>query len=142
MNPALRLALLYTLFALTAMAVNLLTQMAIVAALSGRIWVAVSVLAGTLTGLVAKYALDERFIFSFVAKSRAHRRSVFLLYATLGLVTTACFWGTEFAFDQIWGTAGARYVGGALGLTVGYLVKYRLDKRFVFVTKKDSKEQT
>jgi hypothetical protein len=31
------------------------------------------------------------------------------------------------------GEAAARYAGGFAGLAIGYLVKYRLDKRFVFL---------
>jgi len=34
-----------------------------------------------------------------------------------------------------------RYLGGAIGLTLGYVIKYRLDKRFVFVTRKPSTAQ-
>ena len=39
----------------------------------------------------------------------------------------------EFAFQLLFGTDGMRYLGGVVGLTVGYFIKYRLDKRFVFV---------
>jgi hypothetical protein len=28
-----------------------------------------------------------------------------------------------------------RYIGGVLGLSIGYYIKYQLDKRFVFVDK-------
>ena len=37
------------------------------------------------------------------------------------------------AFWLIWGTDLARESGAVLGLTVGYVVKYNLDRRFVFV---------
>ena len=50
----------------------------------------------------------------------------------MGLVTTALFWGTETAFWLLWGTEAMRELGAVLGLSVGYVVKYNLDKRYVF----------
>lgn len=52
--------------------------------------------------------------------------------AAMGLVTTAIFWGTETAFWLLWQTDAMRELGAVLGLTVGYVVKYRLGRRFVF----------
>ena len=37
-------------------------------------------------------------------------------------------------FFYLFDFEGAAYVGGALGLAVGYVIKYQLDKRFVFCT--------
>jgi putative flippase GtrA len=51
----------------------------------------------------------------------------------MGLVTTAIFWATEYAFWLVWGTQLMREVGAVLGLAVGYIAKYQLDRRFVFV---------
>jgi putative flippase GtrA len=59
---------------------------------------------------------------------------MFTLYVTMGLVTTAILWGVEFGFNAIFGTAEARYIGGAMGLAIGYVIMYRLDKRYVFRT--------
>lgn len=55
------------------------------------------------------------------------------LYTFTGVFTTALFWGIEFGFQSLFGTDAMRYLGGAIGLTLGYIIKYRLDKRFVFV---------
>jgi putative flippase GtrA len=52
----------------------------------------------------------------------------------IGLVTTAIFWVTETVFWMIWGTDGARELGAILGLSVGYITKYLLDRRYVFRT--------
>ncbi|MCY4178204.1 MAG: GtrA family protein, partial [Endozoicomonadaceae bacterium] len=54
----------------------------------------------------------------------------------MGLATTAIFWGTEYFFQIIFKTDFMRYTGGIIGLIAGYLIKYRLDKRFVFVSLK------
>ena len=58
----------------------------------------------------------------------------------MGLVTTAIFWGFEFTFDAIYQTKEMRYVGGVIGLAIGYYVKYQLDKRFVFVAPQTEKQ--
>jgi putative flippase GtrA len=50
----------------------------------------------------------------------------------MGVVTTAVFWGFEFGFDHLFGTREMRYAGGVIGLAIGYVAKYQLDKRFVF----------
>ena len=51
----------------------------------------------------------------------------------MGVVTTLIFWGTEYAFHLIYDTDLMRYVGGIVGLAVGFYVKYQLDKKYVFV---------
>ena len=93
---------------------------------------AMAVGSGTLVGLVIKYVLDKRWIFYDLGTGvKAHGRK-FSLYTAMGLVTTAIFWGTETAFWLIWRTDAMRELGAVLGLAVGYVVKYNLDRRFVF----------
>lgn len=133
MKRVVRIAALYAVVAVLATAVNLLTQIAVVWVYSGTYAIALSVLAGTAAGLPVKYLLEKRHIFEFEAESLKHDGWMFLLYTFLGVFTTAIFWGTEFAFQWFFGTDFMRYVGGAIGLTAGYLIKYHLDKRFVFV---------
>ena len=94
-----------------------------------------SMLVGTGVGLVTKYILDKRYIFIFKADNLAHDGRLFLLYSVMGIVTTALFWIIEYGFHWIFATELMRYIGGAIGLIMGYLIKYRLDKQFVFVNK-------
>ena len=125
-----RIALLYTLFCVAAMAVNIGSQ-----GLTLRLWPAgiwLSILVGTGTGLVVKYLLDKRFIFRFKAQNAGHDSRTFVLYTLMGVVTTAIFWGFEYGFWHAFGTAQMRYLGGVIGLVIGYLAKYHLDKKFVF----------
>jgi hypothetical protein len=42
------------------------------------------------------------------------------------------FWGFEFTFEYLFETKALRYLGGVIGLCIGYVVKYQLDKRYVF----------
>ena len=131
-----RLALVYALLAIVATVTNIATQDVFLRVYQGSFAIALSVLAGTLVGLVVKYALDKRFIFSFQAKSLAHDSRVFLLYAGMGVFTTLLFWSMEFAFHLLFDTREMRYLGGIIGLAAGYWLKYELDKRFVFRTEK------
>ncbi|UGQ45494.1 GtrA family protein [Massilia endophytica] len=127
-----RLALTYLLLALIATLVNIGLQDITLQLYAGAFQVAASVLVGTAGGLLVKYALDKRYIFRFRADNLGHDSRVFALYTAAGLVTTAIFWGFEFGFDHLFGSKQARYAGAILGLGIGYLCKYQLDKRFVF----------
>jgi len=126
------LALRYTLFAVIATLANLgMQRLVLTAGDSGAIFTA-AIGAGTLVGLVVKYVLDKRWIFYDSSTGlRAHGRK-FALYTAMGIVTTCIFWGSETAFWLIWGTDTMRELGAILGLMVGYVTKYILDRRFVF----------
>ena len=132
------LILRYTAFAIVATLGNLATQRLVLADGDSAQHFAAAVGAGTIVGLVIKYLLDKRWIFFDRAGGlRAHGRK-FTLYSAMGVVTTAIFWGTETAFWLIWGTDLMREVGAVLGLSVGYIVKYNLDKRFVFTDDREA----
>jgi putative flippase GtrA len=128
----LALPVLYTAFAVLAIGVNIGTQAIVVALYGGPFALVASVLAGTATGLVAKYVLDKAYIFRFTTRDKAHEAKTFALYTVMGIVTTAVFWGTEAVFHLVWETDAMRYLGGVIGLAIGYCSKYYLDKRFVF----------
>lgn len=94
----------------------------------------VSIVVGTLVGLVVKFYLDKTYIFKFIAKNNVQQGYVFLLYSVMGVLTTSIFWGMEWAFYLYFSTDVMKYVGGFLGLVLGYIAKYYLDKHFVFRT--------
>ena len=87
---------------------------------------------GTLAGLIIKYILDKKYIFQFQTKDIKEDSFKFILYSLMGVITTLIFWGFELAFNALFPYAEAKYVGAILGLSVGYIIKYRLDKKFVF----------
>ena len=128
-----RIAVLYLLFALAATFANLAAQAGTLRLYHGPQAIVGSVLVGTFLGLLLKYALDKRYIFGFCARHVSHDARTFALYSLMGMLTTVVFWGFEAAF-HLWfaGNDTMRYLGGALGLGIGYLMKYQLDKRFVF----------
>jgi putative flippase GtrA len=101
---------------------------------TGALEIYLSMIAGTSAGLVVKYILDKRYIFQFNVRDVAHDAQTFAYYIIMGLATTAVFWGFEFSFHQIFQTKEMRYLGGIIGLVIGYLTKYYLDKHYVFRT--------
>jgi putative flippase GtrA len=127
-----KLAITYAILALLATAANMGAQEGAIRLYTGDGAIMVSVGLGTGVGLVVKYILDKRFIFRFRAKNASHDRHLFVLYTLTGVATTAIFWGLEFGFHHFFQRKDMRYLGGILGLAIGYFVKYRLDKRYVF----------
>lgn len=126
------LPLRYGAFALLAMAANLVAQALFLQIHHGTQAIPLSIAAGTGFGLVSKFILDRLWIFHSPATSMTATVRTLSLYTLTGIATTLLFWAVEYAFHLCFGTALMRYLGGTLGLTVGYAVKYRLDARFVF----------
>jgi putative flippase GtrA len=146
--PPRRVALagLYAAFAAVATGCNLGMQALMDRAYSGSHSVYASLLVGTLVGLVVKYVLDKRFIFRDATRGMARRGWQFVRYAFTGVLTTGIFWGLELGAFHAFHSQPARYLGGALGLAIGYWTKYQLDKRLVFtdsaVTVPDARART
>jgi hypothetical protein len=127
-----KLAINYAIFALIATAANIGAQDLVIRAYGGTFDVLISVIVGTGVGLVVKYILDKRYIFRFHARNATHDGQTFALYTLMGVATTLVFWAFEFGFDHLFETKEMRYLGGVLGLAIGYVTKYHLDKRYVF----------
>jgi len=126
------LALKYTIFAVLATLANIGSQDLAVRVYEGPYSITLSVFIGTGIGLVVKYLLDKRYIFAFQTRDLAHDTRTFMLYSLMGVVTTVVFWGFEFGFQWAFDDKAMRYLGGVIGLAIGYWVKYQLDKRYVF----------
>lgn len=124
--------ILYVIFALLAILANILGQDVATRLYTGTYSVLLSIIFGTGIGLVIKYWLDKRYIFRFRTRDAMHDSRTFALYSLMGVVTTAIFWGFEFGFDYLFQSKELRYAGGVLGLLLGYVLKYHLDKRLVF----------
>ncbi len=128
------LVLRYATFAVIATLANLATQRIVLQYGNSGLYFAGAIGAGTAVGLVIKYLLDKRWIFhDFETGLRNHGRK-FSRYTAMGLITTAIFWGIETAFWLIWQTDLMRELGAVIGLSIGYVLKYQLDRRFVFST--------
>lgn len=133
------LALRYSLFAALATLANLLTQDVTLLLFDHQVYALyVAMATGTLLGLYAKYVLDKRYIFAYRTRDATHDVRTFMLYATTGAFTTLIFWACELGFYHAFGTHAWRTAGAVIGLSIGYWLKYRLDRRFAFATAADT----
>ena len=132
-KTASKIAILYTLFAVVSTAINIGSQMLSIWVYEGPFSVEISILVGTVMGLPLRYFLEKRYIFNFTSKNLVHDGKLFIFYSAMGVITTLIFWGTEYAFHLIYDTDFMRYLGGIIGLSIGFYVKYQLDKKYVFV---------
>lgn len=92
---------------------------------------------GTLAGLGSKYILDKKFIFYHTPKDKKDDAKKFALYSLMGVFTTIIFWGTEITFDLLFQDPNSKYLGAIIGLSIGYIIKYYLDKKYVFTNKEE-----
>jgi len=123
------LVLRYSAFAVVATIANLAIQRVVLAVFD---WLAAAIFLGTLVGLIVKYVLDKRWIFQDSQGGLANHSKQFGLYSLMGIATTLIFWGFEYTFWVMWGTDLMRELGAVIGLVIGYVTKYNLDRRYVF----------
>jgi putative flippase GtrA len=131
-TAGLTIAIRYTAFAAIATAINLAVQACVLAIVGGsfRLWVALAL--GTVSGIVPKYWLDKRWIFGDTSSGLSTHTRKLTVYTLLSVVTTFIFWGTEILFDWLGNGGPLHYLGGAIGLAIGYWCKYHLDRRITF----------
>ena len=122
----------YSVFAIIATFANLATQRLVFYFDNSYIFLGLAVAAGTIVGLVVKFILDKKWIFYDRSESLSDHGSKAMLYTLTGVFTTIIFWGSETIFWLIWQTNLMRELGAIIGLSIGYIVKYNLDRKFVF----------
>jgi putative flippase GtrA len=75
----------------------------------------ISVLSGTVIGLIVKYLLDKKYIFKHYVNGLINNGKMLAFYISTGIITTLIFWTFEFSFE--------------------YILKYKLDKNLFLVKK-------
>ena len=135
MHSKLTFVFKYSFFAFIATAINLGMQFISFRCYQGVYDIYLAMFLGTGTGLVTKYILDKLFIFYYQVQSKKEGLKKFILYTVMGIITTVIFWGFELTFNSVFSFDSAKYLGAMIGLTIGYITKYFLDKKFVFVKK-------
>jgi len=120
----------YLLFCILAIIANLGIQAIAHEILQVPDWLSIGL--GTAGGLIMKYILDKKFIFFAEETTVARDFARFIVYTLFGLFTTLLFWSVEWAFIKIWIHPYSRYWGGVIGLSLGYYIKYKLDRKWVF----------
>lgn len=126
------LLFLYSLFAIIAIAANVLSQEFALLFYQGAHELVVAIPVGTAVGLVVKFVLDRKYIFKADSVPLSKDGRQFIAYAATGVLTTVLFWGSEIVFELLFASREARYIGAILGLSCGYILKYQLDRRYVF----------
>lgn len=126
----------YAGFAVLAMCINLLSQNAVLA-VAGGIWIGIylAIALGNGAGLVFKYIVDKYWVFDDADASLVNNSRQFAIYAAFGVGTTLLFWSVELAFHYIFQSVFMTNVGAVIGLTVGYVIKYNLDKHITFAAR-------
>tara|TARA_Y100000591_G_C21831929_1_gene700170 strand:- start:1252 stop:1662 length:411 start_codon:yes stop_codon:yes gene_type:complete len=127
-----KLVIKYIFFSVVATAVNLLCQRLIINENLDINNYIIGVLIGTLAGLIIKYFLDKNFIFYENEKRIKQNIKKFSFYSLNGVLTTIVFWSIETIFYLVFKTTLMREVGAIIGLSLGYSIKYFLDKKYVF----------
>lgn len=134
------LVLKYTLFAIFSTGINLLFQYFSFVVYSGVAALYIAMFVGTLAGLISKYTLDKKYIFYHIPENKTNDARKFLLYSFTGALITIFFWGTEIAFNTLYQSPYAKYLGAVIGLSIGYVIKFFLDTKYVFVHKTGTEE--
>jgi putative flippase GtrA len=129
------LAIKYSLFAIVSILLNLFVQWLCFEIYNGFLAIYIAMTFGTLAGLLLKYVLDKKYIFYHKPKDIKDDGKKFILYSFMGIFTTLIFWGFELGFYYSFNNENAKYIGAIIGLVIGYIVKYFLDKKFVFIQK-------
>lgn len=135
----LSIAIKYTIFAVISTVTNLVTQYIAEIVLGDivneKYIIYITMFLGTLAGLVVKYILDRKYIFYYHIKSQSENVKKFILYSFVGVFTTLIFWGFEILFHTLFEHSMSKFAGAIIGLSIGYILKYNLDKKFVFIKK-------
>ena len=132
-KTAVKILVLCMLFAVLYTVINIGSQMVLILTYKAPFAVESYILIGTAVGLPLHYFLEKCYIFVFINKNLAHDGKLFFFYSAIGVITTLIFWNTEYAFHLIYDTDLMHYMGGVIGLTIGFYVKYQLDKEYVLV---------
>jgi len=121
----------YILFAILATTVNIFFQYLSFLLIDHKYELYIAMLNGTILGMILKYYLDKNFIFYYV-KKEFNNKNIFLLYIFTSIFTTIIFWAIELWFSYYVNITYSEYLGALVGLTLGYSLKYILDKHLVF----------
>ena len=121
----------YILFAILSTLVNLFSQFLTFAILDYEHETYIAIANGTIAGLLVKYLLDKYYIFNLNVKEYSSSNT-FVPYVLTSILTTIIFWVTELWFINYIQIPYTEYIGAIVGLSMGYTLKYFLDRDFVF----------
>ncbi len=124
--------ILYIYFAIIATIINIFSQYLVFELYENQYTIYFAIIIGTTLGLISKYIMDKVYIFKYDSENIYDYSKNFIAYIITGIFTTLIFWSFEFSFYILFDDEIAKYIGAIIGLSIGYTVKYILDKNFVF----------
>lgn len=122
----------YLFFSIIAIIINIASQRLIFGISESEHVFIFAIFTGTVAGFVSKYIFDKYFIFNDQLSILAEETKKLLKYSFFAVFTTLIFWFTEYVFWVVYQTHTAREIGAIIGLSIGYYLKYNLDKKYVF----------
>ena len=125
------IGLKYILFAMLAIIANIFFQFLTFTLINYEYELYLAIFNGTILGMILKYYLDKNYVFNYV-KNKFENKNIFFLYILTSTLTTIIFWLTEIWFKFNVNLQYSEYLGALIGLTLGYSLKYLLDKHLVF----------
>lgn len=122
----------YLFFSIIAIFINIVSQRLIFEVSESDHVFIFAISTGTLAGFISKYIFDKYLIFNDQSSIITEETKKLFKYSFFAVFTTAIFWFTEYIFWTVYQTHNAREIGAIIGLSIGYYLKYNLDKKYVF----------
>ena len=132
-SSAIKTPILIFIFATFSFGINIGAQIISTVFYDGPFFIELSILVGTAAGMPPRFILEKRYLFNSESLNHDDNRRLFFMYCGTAVLSTICFWSAEYAFHLIYENEEMRYVGAVIGLTVGFWLKYQLDKNYVFI---------
>ncbi|HOV13454.1 MAG TPA: GtrA family protein [Spirochaetota bacterium] len=146
MNQKARQYLLYLIFAIFSTLINLLTQIGVERVLFSlnidffsmvvvdkiTLNIIIKMFIATVISFIFKFIVDKIVIFQDKTTNLVSNLKKIVIYGSFAVFTTLIFWGFELGFKFVFHFQYSEYIGGTLGLIIGYTLKFLLDSRYVF----------
>ncbi len=97
-----------------------------------KLYDVIKIIIGTAIGFFVKFLLDKLIVFKDKHKSKTHTAKQVIIYGSFAVFTTLIFWSFQILFKFIFIFSYSEYIGAAIGLAIGYTIKFFLDRAFVF----------
>jgi len=125
----------YFCVASSSIVLNILIQFLSVQIYRGIFFIELSIIIATLLTMPTRYFIEKNYVFYGLQKSSDSLS--FSMYTFSAIVSTIIFWSIEYSFHLIYYSDLLRYLGGILGLSIGFIIKFFIDKLYIFNTLSD-----
>tara|TARA_B100000989_G_scaffold299003_1_gene291845 strand:- start:5206 stop:5595 length:390 start_codon:yes stop_codon:yes gene_type:complete len=120
----------YILVSLISIIANIALQILFLEVYTKMYRVELSIIIATALTMPARYVLERKFIFSRIRYSSDTKS--FLVYTFSACIATVIFIVTEYVFHLVFANDALRYLGGMIGLSLGFYFKFWFDTLKVY----------